>query len=593
MTDRSDPLLSRREFARRLALGSAALAGSAALGGCSPRPPTPSTGADRPVTPASTAQRRPNILLIVSDQERGWDDLPNNLGLSAHDWLRERGTSFSNYNVHTTPCSPSRACLYTGLHTQINGMTSNIGAPPFPKLAPVPTLGHLMREQGYYTAYKGKWHLSEVPTEVSVRYGPFRSARDVLEPFGFADYSDVGIADGATWSGFKFDAEVASAASQWLHQTGRHLDQPWLLAVNFVNPHDIVFYDDEDRAQSRSRLDRDYLSPLSPPPTSDLYRKFWDLPLPNSWAADDLSTKPWAQRSYVEFCAGLYGRIDPKDESRWRRYQSYYYNCIRDVDAHTLTVLEHLQRLGLDDNTVIVYTSDHGDMLGAHGLRQKGPTMYKENVRVPLIVCHPDHRSGATTQALAGPIDVLPTLLGIAGLTDAQRAERYPSLKGVNLMPAVADATARTERDARGVLYDYNTTLYIDPEAAMRVIASHEDAGWWPLFKANLALGHFGPRLDHPGLFRGVHDGRWKFARYFRADQHHIPKDWATLLAHNELELYDTAADPDELVNLAANPEAHRDTILALNAKTNALIEHEIGFDDGREHIGPTFLFDL
>lgn len=589
MTDH-DPKLSRRAFNRALALGGAALAAGAGVGAGF----VGAESAPAPDAPAIARRRRPNILLIVSDQERGWPDLPAGLGLSAHEWLRSRGTGFDNYNVHTTPCSPSRSTLYTGLHTQLTGITSNVGAPPFPSLAnTVPTLGHLLREQGYYTAYKGKWHLSDVPTGVNVRYGPFQGARAALEPFGFADYSDNGIADGATWSGYKFDGEVASNACQWLSDHGRSLDQPWLLAVNFVNPHDIVFYDDEDRAQSRSRLDRDYLSPLSPPPTSDLYRQYWDLPLPKSWAADDLATKPWAQRAYVEFCAGLYGRIDPKDESRWRRYQSYYYNCIRDVDAHTLTVLQHLQRLGLDDSTVIVYTSDHGDMLGAHGLRQKGPTMYKENVRVPLIVCHPDHRSGATTQALAGPIDVLPTLLGIAGLDDAQRAERYPSLKGVNLMPAVAEASARTERDRRGVLYDYNTTLYIDPEAALKVIASHEDAGWWPLFKANLALGHFGPRLDQPGLFRGVHDGRYKFARYFRPDQHHIPKDWATLLAHNELELYDTAADPDELVNLAANPDAHRDTILALNAKTNALIEHEIGFDDGREHIGPTFLFEL
>lgn len=593
MTDRSDPPLSRREFARRLALGSAALAGSAALGGCSPKPPTPSTGADRPVTPASTAQRRPNILLIVSDQERGWDDLPSNLGLSAHDWLRERGTSFSNYNVHTTPCSPSRACLYTGLHTQINGMTSNIGAPPFPKLAPVPTLGHLMREQGYYTAYKGKWHLSDVPTEVSVRYGPFRSARDVLEPFGFADYSDVGIADGATWSGFKFDAEVASAASQWLHQTGRQLDQPWLLAVNFVNPHDIVFFDDVDLQQTRTRLHRDFLSPLAPPPAEGVYKTDWDLPLPRSYYADDLTTKPWAQRSYVEFCNALYGRIDRDDERRWRRYQSYYYNCIRDVDAHAMTVLDTLQKLGLDDNTVIVYTADHGDMLGAHGLRQKGPTMYKENVRVPLIVRHPAYRSGIQTQALAGPIDLLPTLLSVAGVDDAQRQARYPALKGVDLTPALADAKARTARDDKGLLYDYNTMLYVDPEAAAAIFKRGEDATWLSLIKANLAQGRLSPRLDHPGLFRGVHDGRYKFARYFRPDQHHVPKDWQTLLAHNELELYDTQTDPDEITNLAHEPEAHRELILALNAKINALIEHEIGFDDGREHPGPTLMFQL
>ncbi|MFI4980016.1 MAG: sulfatase-like hydrolase/transferase [Nevskiales bacterium] len=572
---------TRREFTRALALGGVALAGGSQA--------QPAAG----TAPAVMKRKRPNILLIMSDQERGSPDLPGGLGLNAHDLLMERGTAFSNFNVHTTPCSPSRSNLYTGQHTQLTGVTSNVGAPPYPSLNKVPTLGHMLREQGYYTAYKGKWHLSDVPAGGNVRYGPFHGARMALEPYGFSDYSDNGIADGATWSGFKLDGEVASAACQWLHDRGTSLQQPWLLAVNFVNPHDIVFFDDADHQQSRTRLDPDYLSPLAPPPFEGVYTKQWDLPLPRSYYADDLSNKPWAHRSYLEFCNMLFGRIDPKDEPRWRHYQSYYYNCIRDVDAHALTVLRTLEQLGLDDNTIVVYTADHGEMLGAHGLRQKGPTMYKENVRVPFIVRHPDAKAGAGTQALAGAIDLVPTLLSFAGVSEQQRAEKYPALKGVDLSPAVADANARTERDRRGHLYDYNTTLYIDPDAARHVMAAHEDATWWAVFKANLAEGHLGPRLDHPGLFRGVHDGRYKFARYFKPKEHHIPKDWDTLLKHNQLELYDTQTDPDEIVNLAAEPEQHKELILALNQKINALIMDEIGFDDGREQVGPDFLYRL
>jgi arylsulfatase len=582
MTQQDPCGLSRREFNRRLALGGAALAGGA----------LPFAGAAQ--APA-TARRdtRPNILLLVSDQERGWPDLPGGLGLEAHQWLLERGTGFTNFNVHTTPCSPSRSTLYTGLHTQLTGVTTNLGAPPFPTLAKVPTLGHMLRDQGYYTAYKGKWHLSEVPTGMAVRYGHFQSARDALEPYGFSDYSDTGIADGATWTGFKFDGEIASAACQWLQERGTSLDRPWLLAVNFVNPHDIVFFDDADHQQARTRLDRDFLSPLSPPPKEGVYARDWDLPLPRSYYADDLSTKPWAQRSYVEFCSALFGRIDPKDETRWRRYQSYYYNCIRDVDSHAMTVLRALESLGLADNTVVVYTADHGDMLGAHGMRQKGPTMYKENVRVPFIVRHPDFKGGNTSEALGGTLDLAPTLLSFAGVGEAQRAERYPALKGVDLSPAVADPTARTARDRRGLLYDYNCTLYIDPEGAERIMANHEDATWWNVFKADLAEGRLHPNLDHPSLFRGVHDGHYKFARYFKPSEHHIPQDWDTLRAHNELELYDTQADPDEIVNLAAEPEQHKELILGLNQKINALIMDEIGFDDGREHPGPGYLYRL
>ena len=83
------------------------------------------------------------------------------------------------------------------------------------------------------------------------------------------------------------------------------------------------------------------------------------------------------------------------------------------------------------------------------------------------------------------------------------------------------------------------------------------------------------------GLLRGIFDGRHKFARYFALHEHHIPADWATLLAHNDLELYDTGADPDELVNLAAMPETHKDLILAMNGKINTLIANEIGADNG------------
>ena len=573
---------SRRRVVKAIGLGGAALAAGSLANKAF-------AGA-----PAIINRKPPNILLIMSDQERGWLDLPSGLGLNAHEWLMERGVHFSNFNVNTTPCSPSRSNLYTGLHTQITRMTTNVGAPPFPELSPnVATIGHMMRQQGYYTAYKGKWHLTDVPSNDRVRYGHNQSSRDMLEPFGFSDASDNIPTDGATWTGFRVDGQTASEASQWLQEKGRSLDKPWFLAVNFVNPHDIVFFDDVDHEQARTRLDRDFLSPLSPPPSEGVYTKYWDLPLPNSFYKDNLAGKPWAQTSYVDFCNACYGKLDPKDEQRWRHYQSYYFNCIRDMDAHVLTVLRTLQSMKLDRETIILYTADHGDMLGAHQMRQKGPTMYKENVRVPLFVLHPDVRGGMSTEALGSAIDLAPTILGFAGLQDAQRAERYPTVKGVNLAPALQGSKARTARDAKGHLYDYNTTLYVDPDTAKALMIAKENATFWNMLKIGLEHGHIGPVLTHPGLFRGVHDGRYKFARYFAPAQHHIPKDWDTLLKYNQLELYDTLNDPDEIVNLAAQPEQHKELILALNAKTNALIMEEIGFDDGREHVGPTFLYQL
>ncbi|HWU67995.1 MAG TPA: sulfatase-like hydrolase/transferase [Stenotrophobium sp.] len=581
---------SRRQFIKTLGLSGAALA----TGGIANANATVAAAATPAAAPAAVRRKRPNILLIMSDQERGPADLPSGLGLNAHEWLMERGVLFNNFNVNTTPCSPSRANLYTGQHTQLNLVTSNVGAPPFPQLAPdFPTLGTLLREQGYYTAYKGKWHLSEVTTDDVVRYGHRPSARNALEPYGFSDNSDASIADGATWTGFELDGRVASEASQWLHDKGTSLDRPWFLAVNFVNPHDIVWFDGNKHQLARTRLDRDFLSQMSPPPSEGVYTQYWDVPLPKSFYSDKLAGKPWATTSYSDFCNACFGHMDRSDEQLWHAYQSYYFNCIRDVDNHALTVLRTLQNLKLDDNTVVLYVADHGDMCGAHGLRQKGPFMYKENVRVPFILKHPDVKGGVTTQALGSAIDLVPTLLSFAGLSDSDRAAKYPALKGVSLAPVVADAKARTVRDDKGHLYDYCTTLYSDPDAAKAMMRDKETANWRNLLVENLKAGHLGPVLTHPALFRGVFDGRYKFARYFAPSQHHIPKDWQTLRKYNQLELYDTQTDPDEVNNLAVDPERQKDLIMALNTKVNALIMDEIGFDDGREMPGPDFLYRL
>src|SRR5690606_18982800 len=132
----------------------------------------------------------------------------------------------------------------------------------------------------------------------------------------------------------------------------------------------------------------------------------------------------------------------------------------------------------------------------------------------------------------------------------------------------VADAGARTDRDRIGILFNYGT-----PGAAIT------------------------PRGPASGnndrvLIRGVFDGRYKFGRYFKVTEHHVPREWGTLLAHNDLELYDTVEDPDELVNLAYRPDSYRDLIVSLNEKVNALVEREVGEDDGAMYPGDVALYN-
>ena len=535
-------------------------------------------------------KRRPNILLIVTDQERSFLDLPEQLSLPAHEALRASGVSLGNYHVNTTPCSPSRSVIFTGQHTQQTLMVANHGLPPFNDLSPeLPTLGHMLREQGYTTAYKGKWHLSHVPGGDNLTYGVVETSEQALQAYGFADYNLGGDPHGTHLTGFLYDRLTASDAARWM-QAHKDDEAPWLLAVNFVNPHDVMFYSSGPE-QERSRLRQNFLGPLSAGPGTGVYGKHWDIPLPRSFHAEDLSRKPWVQRADVELCNAFYGRIEADDEAAWRGLQSYYFNCIRDVDESIGQVLDALRASGQEDDTLVVLTADHGEMAGAHRLRQKGPHMYKENTRVNFIVRHPDLPRGVQRDALGSSVDLVPTLLELAGVSPEQQRERYPQLAGVSLCESLGGASGRSQRDALGHLFNYGVAMYIDPEFTLQVIRNQELVTPWSVLRESLKSLQLGPSRSNRALFRGIHDGRYKFARYFAPEDHHLPQDLQALLGRNDLELYDTEQDPDELHNLALDPQAHEALLLRLNARTNALIEREVGRDDGSEHIGPTFLY--
>jgi arylsulfatase A-like enzyme len=558
----SNTKISRKDFLKLGGAGLGAMALGAGLG-----------VAPKNVARAATAGNRPNFLFIVVDQLHSLADLPKGLPLPTFRKMAEEGRNFELYHVHQAPCGPSRSVIYTGQYVQKTGQYTNgpsenaelsdDGPPPVELSEGFPTIGKMLREQGYYTAYKGKWHLSGVDQKAKARAtGRLIDMTVGLEPYGFSDYSFDGDHIGLTWAGYGHDGVIAAEASNLLYNfsNGHTQGKPWYLAVNFVNPHDIMFFDAESDPAGTHKPPA-FFSPLLPEPQVPLYEKDWGFALPKSFYEDNLSSKPPVQHSTAG--TGQLGKLGRGDEAVWKRYQNYYFNCIRDVDRNIKSVLDALERYGLADNTIVVITSDHGERAAAHGMSGKGPDIYKETVRVPFIFRHPDVKKGGATQALAGTSDITPTLLGFTGVSDKERAERYPFLKGVNLSEVVADAKARTDRDKRGILFDY-----MSPGAL---------AGNRPLPKDP-------PRM----LIRGVFDGRYKFGRYFRVSEHNVPRDWESLLAHNDLELYDTRNDPDELVNLAAKPEAYKDLILTLNAKTNAIIDNEIGKDDGSIYPGPT-----
>jgi arylsulfatase A-like enzyme len=524
-------------------------------------------------TRAAAPRPRPyNILFIITDQQRSYADVPNVLPLPAQDWLRANGVLFENYCVNTTPCGPARSVIYTGLHTQATGVYLNPNSPPHPQLKPTtPTIGHMLRQAGYRTAYKGKWHLSNVNEGRNFRAvagGVYPNTADILEPYGFSNYNFDGERVGLSWEGFMVDGATAGDAVRQMQafQEGSGSDQPWFLAVNFVNPHDIMFYDPTGHGEE-TRIRPNHVAPLLDDPGDPIYDTDWKVPLPRSFYEDDLSKKPRAHAAINATMWTMYSRVSRDNEAAWLRNQNYYFNCIRDVDRHIATVLDGLRRTGQADNTIIVFTADHGERAGAHGMRQKGGTIYREDIGVPLIVVHPDVEGGRTTPAFA------PTLLAMAGVDATTRSTRHPQLKGFDLTPAVERPGGRTRRDQVGILLNYAVRYGWD---APDVPAGTEMAR--PLPRQDLRLRR---------LFRGVHAGRYKFARYFAPAEHHIPRTFQQLTRHNDLELYDTEVDPGEINNLAWEPAKHQKLIMRLNAMVNHLIETEVGADDGSEYQGP------
>jgi arylsulfatase len=170
---------------------------------------------------------------------------------------------------------------------------------------------------------------------------------------------------------------------------------------------------------------------------------------------------------------------------------------------------------------------------------------------------------------------LIPTLVELAQPgTDWQ--ERWPDLKGVSLTGALSGNPS--ERDERGMLLNYTATLAWDIDFVETLFKGQVRGEFTDAEKAQMGAGQ---SLDAFACYRGIHDGRYKFARYFKPAEHHQPRDWETLLAHNELELYDTTTDPHEMNNLANQAGNYQALILNLNERLNHLIDTEIGIDDG------------
>lgn len=570
----------RREFLRMSGLGAAALGLGVAGQASAAAVPAAGPGA----VPSGPAPGSPyNILFLLVDQQRYFrpGEMPLGFSLPAHERMKKAGTSFTNHRIGSCVCTSSRSVIYTGQHIQQTKMFDNTNFPWIQSMDPeLTTLGDMLREAGYYTAYKGKWHLTKEFEEVNKLGSPTKIFTAEMEEYGFSDYFGIGDIIAHDRGGYLHDGIISAMGTSWLRGKGRALaaaGKPWFLAVNLVNPHDVMFYDTD--APGSPLRPPPGLSPLARDPVDPLYAAQWKFDLPRTHRQPlDEPGRPAAHADFIASHDAFIAPIPPSETDRWRRRHNYYLNCMRDVDRNIAAILDELEASGQADRTIVVLTADHGDIDGAHFLHAKGATSYREQNNVPLIIVHPAYPGGREAHAVTSHVDLAPTLVAMTGASADRKAAITKHLKGKDLSPVLANPSAGGLNAVReGALFNYNMLAYIDGDFAHKAIDFIRKGGKGKALKEAGIV----PDLKKRGAIRSVFDGRYMFARYFSPKQHNHPTTLEQLRAFNDVELYDLKNDPLEAHNLAAGSKANNELVLAMNDKLNRLIEQEVGEDRG------------
>ncbi|HEY3186645.1 MAG TPA: sulfatase-like hydrolase/transferase [Solirubrobacteraceae bacterium] len=429
--------------------------------------------------------RAPNVLVVITDQQRAprhWPDEPGWVDalMPADAELRRTGLSFTEATCNSCMCTPSRATLLTGLMPAEHGcpltltaggakphlanvpavladaprdigiprqralrnlvrMLTGVGAGhgPEPELDPAkPNLATLLRARGYEVAYKGKWHLTR---PLAGAWGP-ADARRLASDYGFAGWEPPDAGEDIQpehFGGGTANWDEAFTAQAEAYLASEDLEEPFALVVSLVNPHDVLAYPatyDHGGYRAADWADLE----VGLPPT----------------VGEDLRTKPTAHRLLSVGLGLLLGPL--RDDDARRAYVGFYAHLQRLVDRHVGRLVAALGDPGdpasLRSRTIVVRLSDHGEMGLAHGgIRQKAFNAYEESLRVPLVFSNPVlFPRAAETPAPASLIDVLPTLLALAGAP--------AELTGTDLTPVLArhaapdgDALRRCPVDLRPV----------------------------------------------------------------------------------------------------------------------------------------------
>ena len=376
-----------------------------------------------PSDSATAGGNKPNILVIVVDQMRApqWFPDPHKLNVLLPNIgrLRTSSVSFESHYTASNMCTPSRAVMTTGLYSRQTGCLFTGAESTESSLAPqFPTWGTMLRQQGYRTWWWGKWHLGQAGDRTP----------EGVEAHGFSG-GTYPSPNGAPNQGLEKDPGIVDQFAGWFDDNAGN--GPWCTTVSLVNPHDISWW------------------PKNPLP-EDVPHQFNAAPV-NFETPDDLRRrgKPQLQIDYLSFMSplltGALSYSGPDIAGQWARCLDMYLWLQKHVDAQIGRVLDKLaSRPEIDRNTVVVFTSDHGEYGGSHGLRGKGAAAYDEAIRVPLYVRDPHGHltptPGDTRAQLTSSVDLAPLLLTIGCGGSGWRADaRYSYLAGRADLAAIAE----------------------------------------------------------------------------------------------------------------------------------------------------------
>ncbi|NKB72623.1 MAG: sulfatase-like hydrolase/transferase [Candidatus Latescibacteria bacterium] len=370
-----------------------------------------------------------NLLFITTDQQR-WDSLPC-YGLdfmqTPHlDRLAQEGQVFDHCYVASPVCVPCRAAMLSGRWPTATGVLGNGAWLP----DDMPTWPGLFSAAGYRTAAIGKMHfdpwaamggfderiMAEDKRHVYLpddhvkylRQHGLERAHPTENP-GYFEW--LGASVTPLEKRFHVDGFTGDRGAEWLRAHG---DKPFAAWVSFAGPHD----------------------PYDPP--EEMASMYYDAPIPKPVGArDELAEKPKAQLTAGDSRKNSMFRLDMRDATpeQVRRWRAHYYANISLIDEGIGKMLQALEEHGVLDNTLIVFTSDHGDALGDHGMSFKG-FFYDSMARVPLIARGPGVEAGVRSGGLVGTLDLVPLFYQACGVTPP------PGLQGGNLGALFEDPQA-------------------------------------------------------------------------------------------------------------------------------------------------------